>query len=384
MQPVSYGEIFIRFSVLGLTAFGGPAAHVGYFREQFVQRRRWLSEADFAALLALCQFLPGPASSQVGFAIGYRLRGLGGGVAAFAGFTLPAFGLMLALAVGSTKLLATSWFDGVAAGLKLLAVAVVAQAVVGMFASFCNNHPTRILCAASAVVLIVLPGIAVQIGLLLAAAAVGAAWFTPQTLPQVNDAAGRLRFGPLLVFVALLIGLPLLAGHSVWLELANDFYQAGSWVFGGGHVVLPLLQGLVGDALSADEFLTGYAAAQAVPGPMFSLAAYLGASVLPHNALAAASPALLAIFLPGFLLLVAVQGSWARLCAQPRLNGAVQGVNAAVVGLLLAALWQPVAVSAIHSVVDATAALLGFALLRFAKWPVLAVVAAFVVYGLLG
>jgi chromate transporter len=361
-------DIFRQFLVLGLVSFGGPAAHVGYFHRRFVEELQWLDEAEFARLMALTQFLPGPASSQLGFAIGRVRGGVAGAFTAFVGFTLPSFLVMALLAIYASSL--PEWLQGGAiTGLKWLAVIVVADAVWNMGKRFCTSPLTRGLAVAVALLLLVWSSLPGQILALLVAAAVGWQALRPAQ-PEAADSdqsAPVWRPKPLLLF-ALLALVPLLFGGGLWV-LWKDFYAAGSLVFGGGHVVLPLLQELVGGKLSPDQFLTGYAAAQAVPGPMFSLAAYLGAVLLPSSPWLGALTATMAIFLPGFLLVLGVMEGWQWLSSRPALAGAVAGINAAVVGLLLAALYQPVFVSAVHGFGDLLVVVAGFALLRSGKVP---------------
>ncbi|MCK0155504.1 chromate efflux transporter [Alcanivorax sp. S6407] len=359
-------DIFRQFLVLGLVSFGGPAAHVGYFHRRFVEELQWLDEAEFARLMALTQFLPGPASSQLGFAIGRVRGGVPGAFAAFVAFTLPSFLIMALSAIYASSL--PDWLQGGAiTGLKWLAVVVVADAVWNMGKRFCATGLTRGLAVAVAVMLLIWSSLFAQMLALLAAAAVG--WHKLRPVEEGAPASGQpvWRHRPLLLFVMLAV-LPMLFAGSLW-GLWKDFYAAGSLVFGGGHVVLPLLQELVGGKLSPDQFLTGYAAAQAVPGPMFSLAAYLGAVLLPSSPWLGAMTATLAIFLPGFLLVLGVMEGWQWLSSRPALAGAVAGINAAVVGLLLAALYQPVFVSAVHGFWDLLVVAGGFWLLRSGKLP---------------
>lgn len=374
-QRGSSAVVFGAFLRLGLGAFGGPIAHIGYLREAFVQQRRWLSEAQFAQLLAVCQFLPGPASSQLGFAIGLLHAGWRGALAAFIGFTLPSALLMFAFAVLAER---ASSEPGLALlqGLKLVAVVVVAHGVMGMARQLAPDAP-RALIAAAAAALVVLGG---QAWLQLLAIALGAVLggLLCRGLAAPAEARFVLGYGPrrallflLLFALGLLLALLLTAQTQASpAALAATFYQAGALVFGGGHVVLPLLQQGVVDSgwLGADGFLAGYGAAQAVPGPMFSFAAYLGAEVdagLP--AAAAAAIALLAVFLPGFLLLLAVLPVWSRLLQRRWALGVVAGINAAVVGLLAAALYDPVWTQGVRGPVDFAVAVIGFALLAGAR-----------------
>ncbi|MXX04026.1 MAG: chromate efflux transporter [Gemmatimonadetes bacterium] len=374
-------ELFWRFLALGCISFGGPVAHLGYFRTAFVDRLKWLDEASYGRLVALSQFLPGPSSSQVGFAIGYQRAGVAGGVAVFLGFTLPSFVLLYLLAIAGSTVTDTVWFGGFVKGLKLLAVVVVADAVLGMYSTFCRRRLTGALCILTASALLIAPSMATQFAVLAAGALAGWRFLRAPEAPP----GGRLCFSwlPLALFFLLLIGLPLLASLSPDLDLLSRFYQAGSLVFGGGHVVLPLLQQTVGDALPIDRFLLGYAAAQAIPGPMFAMSAFLGAGMNPDHALAGALIAVLGIFLPGFLLILSFHDTWETLARKPGAAGAVAGVNASVVGLLLAALYQPVFVNAVFSSLDLALAIIGFFLLRVLRLPILALVAFFAVAGML-
>ena len=374
-------ELFWRFLALGCISFGGPVAHLGYFRTAFVDRLKWLDEASYGRLVALSQFLPGPSSSQVGFAIGYQRAGVAGGVAVFLGFTLPSFVLLYLLAVAGTTVTETVYFGGFVRGLKLLAVVVVADAVLGMYATFCRRHLAGALCMLTASVLLIAPSMATQFAVLAAGALAGWRFLRAPEAPPGD----RLCFSwlPLALFFLLLIGLPLLASLSPDLDLFSRFYQTGSLVFGGGHVVLPLLQQTVGDALPIDRFLLGYAAAQAIPGPMFALSAFLGAGMTPDHALAGALIAVIGIFLPGFLLILSFHDTWETLARKPGAAGAVAGVNASVVGLLLAALYQPVFVNAVFSSLDLALVIIGFFLLRALRLPILALVAFFATAGML-
>jgi len=376
-------EVLWRFALLGCASFGGPAAHMGYFRRTFVERLGWLDDERYANTVALSQFLPGPGSSQVGFAIGCHRAGLLGGLAAFTGFTLPSFVIMYFLAVWEPDGGEGTVFSGVVVGLKLLAVVVVADATLGMFSSFCKTRLTAGLCVATAAGLLLFPNIAVQLLALLAAALVGIFFIKREPAKKQEPKKAKVRKWPLAVFAILFLGLPLWPdGEGGLISLFAGFYQAGSLVFGGGHVVLPLLQNGAAESLGDDQFLVGYAAAQGVPGPMFTLATFLGAELTPEKALAGAAIATLGIFLPGFLLIYGFQGAWQSLAARPRLAGAVAGLNAAVVGLLLAAFFTPVFDNTIHNARDFALAVIGFYLLRGLKLPVLVLVALFIVAGI--
>ncbi|MCT7653669.1 chromate efflux transporter [Oceanimonas sp. NS1] len=329
--------------MLGWISFGGPAAHIGYFQRHFVQKLGWLPQDRFASTLALCQFLPGPASSQLGFAIGYQRAGLGGAIAAFIGFTLPSFVLMLSLALLGQHYANSPVTAALIGGLKLFALVVVTDAVLTMAGQFCRRRLTQALAVGTAALLWLWPGLAAQFVALLAAALTGAFWLKHEGTDSAP--AARLSWP---FFAAVFRPVPAVATAGPW-RLGRPvcrLYQAGSLVFGGGHVVLPLLQSLLADTLSQEAFLTGYAAAQAMPGPMFSLAAFLGAELLPASPLSVPWWPPWGL-LPGFLLVLALLNGWQALAANRRMAGAVAGVNAAVVGLLLAALYQPVFVASV-------------------------------------
>ncbi len=376
-------SVFLIFLRLGLTSFGGPVAHLGYFRSEFVERRRWLSEAAYADLVALCQFLPGPASSQVGIALGLMRAGYRGALAAWAGFTLPSAIALIALALGMAQA-GDAVSAGALHGLKVVAVAVVAQAVWGMARSLCPDAPRRALMLATAVLLIAWPGTVAQLLAIGVAGAIGLAWLRPAAdapheplAVPVTRGTGAVWLG---LFFALLLGLPLLvaAWPSPALTVVDAFYRAGALVFGGGHVVLPLLQASVVPTgwVDGDAFLAGYGAAQAVPGPLFTFAAFLGASLqAAPTGWAGGLLALAAIFAPAFLLITGALPFWDGLRARPRVRAALMGINAAIVGLLLAALWNPVITSGIRGVGDALLALAALVALMRWKWPPWAVVA---------
>ncbi len=373
-------SIFKTFFWLGWISFGGPAAHIGYFRQTFVEKLKWLDDSEYAQIVALSQFLPGPGSSQVGFALGYKRGGLAGACAAFLGFTLPSVLIMLALAAASSHITDTSVFQNIVHGLKLLAVVVVADATWGMYKNFCRDKLTAGLCVATAIALLVAPGIATQMLVLLVAGLIGMQMLKSPN--QSDNTPFKPSIAPLAMFALLLLALPVFAHITPMLGLFSDFFQAGSLVFGGGHVVLPLLQNIVGDQLSQDAFLTGYAAAQAVPGPMFTFATYIGYEMSDTPVLGALV-ATIAVFLPGFLLLLGVLKNWQSLAAKPRVSGTISGVNASVVGLLLAALYQPVFSSAVASPIDIALIITGFYLHKKLNLSILWMIGFFVVSGLL-
>jgi chromate transporter len=363
-------EVFVAFLKLGVTSFGGPIAHLGYFRDELVTKRQWLSESAYADLVALCQFLPGPASSQLGFALGMQRAGALGALAAWTAFTLPSAILLVIFALSAAS------FDGALAqgvlhGLKLVAVAVVAQAVYGMAKSLTPDLQRISIAVASVAIVVMIGGsfgqlVAIALGGLLGLMVcrhVGGKG--ADALPLVSK---RVGVGALIAFFMLLLGLPLVAGTGEGVALFDAFYRAGALVFGGGHVVLPLLDAETVGAgwVSKDAFVAGYGATQAVPGPLFTFAAYLGA--ISHGVWGAAI-ALVAIFLPGMLLLIGALPFWGMLAARPQARAAMAGANAAVVGLLAAALYDPVFTSAVGSGLDVVLASAGFALLVFARVP---------------
>jgi chromate transporter len=371
---------------LGLTSFGGPIAHLGYFREEYVVRRRWLDEAHYADLVALCQFLPGPASSQVGMALGIMRAGLLGGVAAWLGFTLPSALALVAFAYGlrAVGVAETGWLHG----LKVVAVAVVAQAVWGMARTLAADRERASLAIVAAIAVLASRTATVQVLVIVGAGLLGwmllpAAGASTTTAMRV-PIGKRVAIGALAVFFGLLVGLPIArqVAPSHALSVFDSFYRAGSLVFGGGHVVLPLLQAEVVPPgwVTNEAFIAGYGAAQAVPGPLFTFAAYLGAVMhqAPNGWLGAAW-ALTAVFLPSFLLIVGGLPFWELLRGRAGFQAALRGINAAVVGLLLAALYDPVWSSAIRGHADFALALVAFGLLMFwrvAPWLVVVITAA--------
>jgi len=369
-------EIFGVATRLGLTSFGGPVAHLGYFREEYVVRRRWLDEATYADLVALCQFLPGPASSQVGIAIGITRGGLLGGLAAWLGFTLPSAIALVLFAYGLRGLGAADagWLHG----LKVAAVAVVALAVWGMARSLAPDRARATIAIVCAFCALLWPTGVGQVAIIAGAALVGL-WLLPTsaaapTTVRLVPVSRTLGVAALVVFFGLLIALPIarqIAGSQA-LALFDSFFRVGSLVFGGGHVVLPLLQAEVVPPgwVTSEAFVAGYGAAQAVPGPLFTFAAYLGAVMgAPPTGLAGAAIALVAIFLPSFFMIVGALPFWDTLRGRSSFQSALRGINAAVVGLLLAALYQPVWTSAIHGPADVGLALTAFGLLAFWKAP---------------
>jgi chromate transporter len=372
----SPGEVFLAFLKLGLTSFGGPIAHLGYFRAEFVERRRWVSDEHFGQLLAICQFLPGPASSQLGFSLGLLRAGWFGALAAFVAFTLPSALLLVAFAAALPLLSGTI---GAAAvnGLKLVALAVVADAVLGMSRKLCPDRSRRTIAVLSAAVLLIASSALAQLAVVAAAAVIGAYLLREVDASESGEGL-QISYGPriggvmLVVFLGLLLGLPLIAtGKPDFVSVADAFYRAGALVFGGGHVVLPLLQeSVVSTAwVSPEQFLAGYGASQAIPGPMFAFSAYLGAVMSPaENTYLISATALVSIFLPGFLLIAGVLPFWGAVSHNPTAGRVIAGVNAAVVGLLGAALYNPIFISGVNSPADLAIALVAFGLL--AVWRV--------------
>lgn len=381
------GEVFAAFLRLGLTSFGGPIAHLGYFRAEFVERRRWLTERAFSDIVALSQFLPGPASSQTGFAIGLMRGGYWGGLAAWTGFTLPSAVLLLLFAYGAGGIADSPLGAGVLHGLKLVAVAIVAQAVLGMARSLCPDRPRASIATLAIVLMLLVPGSLGQVGAIVLGGVAGLAFCRGDTEARadtftipVSRSVGIACLALLLVLLAVSF-VPVRGGIF---GLFSAFYRSGALVFGGGHVVLPLLRDAVVAPgwVSDNTFLAGYGAAQAVPGPLFTFAAYLGAvaNVAPGRVVGAVV-AVVAIFLPGMLALMGTLPFWHALRMRPGAQAAMRGVNAAVVGLLGTALYNPVWTSAVLDTKDFAVAVAGFVLLIVWRAPPLVVVVLSAVVG---
>ncbi|QGW77876.1 chromate efflux transporter [Pseudomonas alkylphenolica] len=370
-------QVFLVFLRLGLTSFGGPVAHLGYFRDEFVCRRGWLSERSYADLVTLCQFLPGPASSQVGMALGLARAGYPGALAAWLGFTLPSALALMLFALGIASF-GEAMPEGILHGLKVVAVAIVAQAVWGMARNLCPDAPRVTLMAIAACLVLLVPSAWAQVGVIVVAGIAGLFMFEPaKTLehdPLPITVSHRAGVCWLTLFFLLLLGLPLLA--ELWpsqtLNMLDAFYRTGSLVFGGGHVILPLLQAEVVPSgwVSNETFLAGYGATQAMPGPLFTFAAFLGASLHgPQSGWLGGVLGLIAIFAPSFLLVFAALPFWEQLRRNVRMQAAMLGINAAVVGLLLAALYRPVWTSAILQPMDFALALVALVALMVWKLP---------------
>jgi chromate transporter len=384
----SISEVLNASLRLGLTSFGGPIAHLGYFRREYVARRGWLDERSYADLVALCQMLPGPASSQLGILIGTRRAGIAGGFVAWLGFTLPsAIALVLyGLLTRSVDLSSAGWV----VGLKIAAVAVVAQAVFLMAQALTPDWPRRLVALGAAIVALIWTTPVAQVAIIAGGALLGRIVLAPvddsRTGPEPSPVSRRFGVACLVTFFALLLGLPLLraAGGGQGVAFVDAFYRSGALVFGGGHVVLPLLHATVVDPgwVSNDQFLAGYGASQAVPGPLFTFAAYLGTgSSAGPGGWVGATVALVAIFLPSFLLVFGALPFWDRLRASMGFRRALTGTNAAVVGILLAALYAPIWTSAISSLTDVAVAAAALALLLTGRVAPLLVVALCAVSG---
>ncbi|AUX78767.1 chromate efflux transporter [Sinorhizobium fredii] len=387
----SAGEVFATFLKLGLTSFGGPIAHLGYFRDELVVRRRWIDERGYADLVALCQFLPGPASSQTGFALGLLRAGPLGAAAAWAAVTLPSAILLVLFAFGAASFGAPIG-SGVIHGLKVVAVAIVAQAVWGMARNLCPDRERASIALAAVLIVVLVSGSVGQLAAIVVGGLAGLLLcrrkgeaITGHVSFPVSNSVGGIA---LVLFFGLLFGLPIAAAitSSQGLAVFDAFYRAGSLVFGGGHVVLPLLQAEVVQPgwVMADHFLAGYGAAQAVPGPLFTFAAYLGAALGPEpNGLIGAAVAVIAIFLPGFLLLIGTIPFWDAFRTRPAAQALMRGANAAVVGVLGAALYQPVWTSAIVGPHEFALALICVVLLMSWKSPPWIVVVVSAIGGVL-
>lgn len=381
----TFAEVLLAFFKLGLTSFGGPVAHLGYFRTEFVERRKWLDDKSYSDLVALCQFLPGPASSQVGIALGLGRCGWSGAFAAWLGFTLPSAIALILFAIGVSQWAVVAQ-SGVIHGLKIAAVAIVAQAVWGMAKSLCPDRLRAGIAITGALLVLAVPSAVGQITAIVVGGVIGYSMLKLNQLSTtqhydygVSKGTGAALLG---IFVILLVMLPLIGLwiHSPIVTVLSDFYQAGALVFGGGHVVLPLLQTSVVPSgwISNEVFLAGYGAAQAVPGPLFTFAAYLGAAMpSPFGGWIGGLALLMAIFLPAYLLVVGTLPYWETLRQRVAVQKAMAGVNAAVVGVLGAALYDPVWTSAINSKADFGIALTAFGLLVYAQLsPVLVVLLA--------
>ncbi|QUX97410.1 chromate transporter [Marinomonas sp. CT5] len=386
-------EVFISFLLLGFTSFGGPAAHLGYFNQTFIQRKKWATEAQYAQWVALSQIVPGPGSSQVGFALGYHRAGLLGAVAAFIAFTLPSFVVMVLLAQFGNHWQGNEFFDACVHALKLLAVVVVADACVSMWRSFCRSKVMAWLAIFSAAFIVLSPSGFASLMVLIVAVLFGFL-ARPPMVPTASEPLPKVRFAVCFFVAAVAIFIASFVVYGGLSGLFVDFYRAGALVFGGGHVVLPMLSAFVmtpesfvepaSAAINESNLLLGYAAAQAVPGPMFTMASYLGAVLAPDNGniWVWAGVATLAVFLSGLLLMLSAQAVWQRLSHYARFRSAVASLNAAVVGILLAALYYPIGVSSLLGWLDMVIVVLGFAWLTYKRPSIFILICVFVFIGL--
>ena len=374
-------EVFVSFLLLGFTSFGGPTAHLGYFNQTFIKRKQWASETQYVQWVALSQIVPGPGSSQVGFALGYHRAGLLGAIAAFIAFTLPSFVVMVLLAQFGNHWQGNVFFDSVVHALKLLAVVVVADACISMWRSFCQSKIMAGLALFSAAFIILSPSGFASLAVLLIAVLLGFL-ATSSIVPTASESLPKIRFAWCFFAVAVvgfIVSFFLDSGLS---GLFAGFYRAGALVFGGGHVVLPMLSTFVPTPES--DLLLGYAAAQAVPGPMFTMASFLGASVTPEggNVWLWAGVATLAVFSSGLLLMLSAQAAWQRLSHHVRFRSAVASLNAAVVGILLAALYYPIGTSSLLGWLDVIIVGLGLAWLIYKRPSIFVLIMVFIVVGL--
>ncbi|WP_404328807.1 chromate transporter [Mesobacillus maritimus] len=380
-------EILMVSTRLGLTSFGGPVAHLGYFHEEYIRRRKWMDEKSYADLVALCQFLPGPASSQVGIGIGVMRAGVLGGIVSFIGFTLPSVIILIlfALLLHSFGFSDAGWIKG----LKIVAVVVVAHAILGMAKNLTPDAQRKTIALFAIIITLLWQTAFTQVAVILLAAFIGFLLYRDQTLEENTNQvqfpiSHRFAVICLTLFFGLLIALPLLreVTNLNWLALVDSFYRSGSLVFGGGHVVLPLLERefVPTGWLSEEEFLAGYGMAQAVPGPLFTFAAYIGAVI---NGWKGGLLATVAIFLPAFLLILGTLPFWNSLRRNPKIKGALMGVNAAVVGILIAALYHPIWTTSILTAIDFAFAAVLFSMLVHWKLPPWVIVATGAIGGFL-
>lgn len=383
-------NLFFRFLILGCMSFGGPIAHLGYFHREFVIRLNWLSEKQYSQFVALSQILPGPGSSQVGFCIGLNRAGLLGGVCAFLGFTAPSFIVMYCFAMLLADSSSNVLIQAIISALKLVAAIVVADAIISMFKSFCQDRTSMLVALIACALLALYPHPVLQLSLLALCAVGGANFYQRKNTakcmpvkPRLLKITKRLSLIPLSIFIALLAASTLTRKLSPELEVFDAFYRAGSLVFGGGHVVLPMLQHDLDGLISKNDFLAGYGAAQVVPGPMFTLATFFGALSLDSPLLGAAL-ATLAIFLPGFLLVLTFKDGWEKLLNLPSLAGAMWAINAYVVGLLGATFINPLAFNTLNNLPAVFLTIAGVFALRVLKLPVILMILVCLVFGIIG
>lgn len=373
-------EIFWRFLLLGFTSFGGPIAHLGYFNKTFVDKFKWLDEETYVKIVALSQFLPGPSSSQTGFCIGLKKGGLVGGILAFIGFTLPSFLALYLLAVLHIDTVENKIVFGIVNGLKLFAVVVVTDATLSMFRKFCKSNLTIFIFILCCIILFILQSFISQILVIVLAGTIGFIFAKNENLNKTTQYI-KPNLYAFILFIAILIFGLLYTSNNVFINLFNSFYQIGSLVFGGGHVVLPMIA--QNEFVNKDSFLLGYAFAQAVPGPMFSIASYLGATNFETSSLIAALTATIAIFLPGFLLILSFEKSFESYSNKPLVSKALIGINASVVAILFVALCDPIFVSGVKNILDLMIAIVGVFLLNRYKFSIFLFILLFSLYGII-
>uniref|UniRef100_UPI0040474110 chromate efflux transporter n=1 Tax=Aliarcobacter sp. TaxID=2321116 RepID=UPI0040474110 len=376
-------EIFYRFLLLGLVSFGGPVAHIAYFKNTFVDKLKWLDEQSYTKIVALSQFLPGPSSSQVGFTIGLKQGGIIGAIFAFIGFTLPSFFILYFLSISQIFQTQNIYIIALITALKLIAIVVVLDAIYSMFNSFCKDKVSIFIFILSVFILLFISGAFTQILTLVISGILGFIFAKNSDEVQKQKIKYPNIFLLILFFILLFI-LPFASSRHELIDLFTKFYEAGSLVFGGGHVVLPLLQEKVVNEVSTDTFLLAYSLAQMVPGPMFTIATYLGAEIYLSNALLGAFIATLAIFLPGFLLILAFYKSFETISSKRNIKNILSGVNASVVGLLLATMISTLLPSAVHNIFDVILVIIGFCLQRFMKINFLYIIVLFIGICILG
>jgi len=372
-------NIFYRFFFLGLISFGGPIAHLAYFRKTFVEKLKWLKEEDYSKFVALSHFLPGPSSSQVGFCIGLEKGGLLGGITAFIAFTFPSFILLYILALFNISQNENILITNIITGLKLFALVIVLDAIITMFKNFCKNKTTQFIFILSTLVLIAFSSLYVQV-IVLITAAILSSIFLKEREKEQTLARKKINSLPFILFLMFFFLLPFFTYLNNEIKLFSDFFSAGSMVFGGGHVVLPLLKEHLSHVISDENFLLAYSFSQAIPGPMFSIASYLGANYFKESAFLGSLLATLAIFLPGFLLILTFKESFQSISKQKNILNAIAGINAAVVSLLTALMITTVYPSAVHSSSDLIQALLGLIVLRVFKIPILYMIGLFILF----
>jgi len=372
-------NIFYRFFFLGLISFGGPIVHLAYFRKTFVEKLKWLKEEDYSKFVALSHFLPGPSSSQVGFCIGLEKGGLLGGITAFIAFTFPSFILLYILALFNISQNENILITNIITGLKLFALVIVLDAIITMFKNFCKNKTTQFIFILSTLVLIAFSSLYVQVIVLITAAILSSIFLNEREKEQTL-ARKKINSLPFILFLMFFFLLPFFTYLNNEIKLFSDFFSAGSMVFGGGHVVLPLLKEHLSHVISDENFLLAYSFSQAIPGPMFSIASYLGANYFKESAFLGSLLAALAIFLPGFLLILTFKESFQSISKQKNILNAIAGINAAVVSLLTALMITTVYPSAVHSSSDLIQALLGLIVLRVFKIPILYMIGLFILF----